>query len=873
MRIRRRPRAVLLGRLTTMPYGGVMWQTLHYLLGLERMGFEAYYVEAHAVAPRHFMGSRGEDGAAAASAFLDRLLRRFGLGERWAFHALDSDGRCYGLSRTRLFELYASAEVLLNLHGGTRPQPEHVAARRLVCVATDPVQLEVELNQRVKSTIRFFEDHHAVFSFGENYGRPDCGLPVVEGFPILPTRQPVVLDLWQDGATPQREVCTTIANWRQQRCLRFAGETYQWSKDLEFEKVLDLPRRTRQPLELALSRCPEEDRRRLRAHGWRLRDALALSADPDVYRDYVQSSRGEFTVAKDQNVRLRSGWFSDRSATYLAAGRPVVTQDTGFGSVLPEGEGLFAFSTVEQAAAALDAIHADYARHSRAAREIARRHFAHDVVLGDLLERAGVELPARPRRRADGERERVLLVAHRFPPDAMGGVERYTEKVAGELAAAGLRVEVVARSPRAGAPLRREVERLPSGVVVHRLVGGRIRRPRFLLERAGLERLFREVLTELEPDVVHVNHLLDLAPATPAMAREHGAAVVLGLHDYYAACSRVVLRGPGGEPCDGPEGGLRCARACFASEQDAAPRWTLRTAYFRRLLDTAHRLVCPSAFVAGAFARLGVDAGRLRVVPNGVWVERAGWTSESWPTPHERGRLALAFLGAVLPHKGLRRLLEALARARLDAVDLTVFGPVGDQDFARDLCRSAAEVEGLRFRLYGEYQPEEIPALLQDVDCVVVPSQWPETFCLVAREALARGIPVAVSRLGALPDAVEHGRNGFVFDHDRPEQLAELLARLVREPDLVRDLRAGARATPIPTLSDHVRELRGVYREALDERDRSGAQPTAALAELMALEQSLEELGFGAPRAGVEHAALPVPIRRRHPQPALRREA
>jgi hypothetical protein len=168
------------------------------------------------------------------------------------------------------------------------------------------------------------------------------------------------------------------------------GELYRWSKHFEFMKFLDLPSRTSQRLELALAGCDVEDRRLLEQHGWRIRDASEVSCDLDVYREYIGGSRAEFTVAKDQNVRLRSGWFSDRSATYLAAGRPVVTQDTGFSHVLPTGQGLFGFSTMDEAVAAVDAINSDYQRHSRAASELARAYFDSDLVLTRLLEDCGV---------------------------------------------------------------------------------------------------------------------------------------------------------------------------------------------------------------------------------------------------------------------------------------------------------------------------------------------------------------------------------------------------------------------------------------------------------------------------------------------------
>ena len=155
-------------------------------------------------------------------------------------------------------------------------------------------------------------------------------------------------------------------------------------------KFLALPRQTRECLELALAGSAVEDVRLLEAHGWRVADALALSRAILPYRDYICGSRGEFTVAKDQNVRLRSGWFSDRSACYLAAGRPVITQETGFSNILPTGEGLFAFTTMDDILAALATIDGDYPRHARAARAVAEAYFGAEQVLGRLLAESGL---------------------------------------------------------------------------------------------------------------------------------------------------------------------------------------------------------------------------------------------------------------------------------------------------------------------------------------------------------------------------------------------------------------------------------------------------------------------------------------------------
>jgi GT2 family glycosyltransferase len=387
-------KVVLLGMMTKIPVAGVVWQTLHYLLGFERLGYEAYYVETHARTPSMLMEREEDDSSVVAASFLDRVLRRFGLGDRWAFLGLHDDNRCFGMSSTQLRRLYGSAVCIINLHGGTEPRPEHYATDRLVYLETDPVALQTELYYGLQPTIDFLEPHCAFFTYAENYGNPDCKLPVQHRFPLHPTRQPVIMDLWRGrGRESAAERFTTVGNWRQPwREVELDGERYSWSKHYEFLKFLELPQRTPQPFELALSSYEPEDKQMLEEKGWHVRHALDFSAQLDPYRDYVAGSRGEFTVAKDQNVRLRTGWFSDRSITYLAAGRPVISQDTGFTNVFPTGEGLFGFSTMDEILAAVEAINSDYERHSRAAEEIARDYFAHDVVLGRLLDDIGVEL-------------------------------------------------------------------------------------------------------------------------------------------------------------------------------------------------------------------------------------------------------------------------------------------------------------------------------------------------------------------------------------------------------------------------------------------------------------------------------------------------
>ena len=383
--------------MTKMPVAGVVWQTLHYLVGFRRLGFDVYYVEAHARTPSMFMRHEADDSSGLAADFLQRVMTDYGFRDRWAFHALHDGGACYGLSLPQLLQLYRDAALILNLHGGTEPLEEHAAADCLVYLETDPVQLQIELHDNVRETIEFLKPHHAFFTFGENLGNPDCGLPVSEEFPFIPTRQPVILDFWDHGTTEVEPSFTTIGNWQQEwREVLFNGVVYRWSKHEEFLKILELPQKAGAGFELALSSYAEEDRELLVSHGWRVRPGLEISTDLDVYRSYIQGSFGELTVAKDQNVRLRSGWFSDRSATYLASGRPVVTQETGFSNVLPSGQGLIGFSNLDEAVAAVDSILQDYRGHASAALAIAHSHFDHHVVLGALLDAVGL-LPSRSR--------------------------------------------------------------------------------------------------------------------------------------------------------------------------------------------------------------------------------------------------------------------------------------------------------------------------------------------------------------------------------------------------------------------------------------------------------------------------------------------
>lgn len=371
------------------PLAGVTYQFLHYLIGLRRLGYDAYYVEDSG---RWVYDPRVNDlspDASANVAAVAPVLEAHGFERRWAFRGNYPEGRCYGLTAEEVTTLYAEADAFLNVTAAQELRDEHMQVPRRIYVESDPFPAQVRAAQGDAGTLATLAAHDVHFSFGENLGDADCALPTA-GIEWHPTRQPVAVELWDGSPPPVDAPYTTITTWHNKgKDVEWDGATWHWTKDREFKKHLDLPARTGAPFELAVG-DDDEARRLLEANGWRRTDSLAVSRNPEAYRDYIQRSRGEWTVAREQYTRPRTGWFSDRSACYLAAGRPVVTEDTGFGKFLPTGDGLFAFSTTDEAAAAIEAIEADRERHGAAAREIAREYFAADRVVASLMERAGL---------------------------------------------------------------------------------------------------------------------------------------------------------------------------------------------------------------------------------------------------------------------------------------------------------------------------------------------------------------------------------------------------------------------------------------------------------------------------------------------------
>jgi hypothetical protein len=379
---------IVFGILFFYPLAGVTYQFLHYLLGLRRLGYDPYYVEDSS---RWIYDPKINDMTGDASGNIAMVLPQLeahGFGDHWCFRGKYDDGQCYGMSEAQLEQLYRDADGFLNVTGAQELREEHLAIPRRIYVESDPFRMQVKVAQGDAGAIEQLAMHDTLFTFGENLGASDSLTPI-EQFNWLPTRQPVVMDLW---ANPFKsgEAYNTITTWsNKDRHIEYNGETYYWTKDREFLKFIDLPTRRDVPFEMAVG-VEGEARALLEKNRWRLASSVGVSQDIDSYRAYIQQSRCEFTVARDQYVRPRTGWFSDRTACYLAAGRPVITQETGFNRYLPTGKGLYGFTTMEDVLAAVDAVESDYDGNCRAAREIAAEYFAAEKVVGSLMERAGL---------------------------------------------------------------------------------------------------------------------------------------------------------------------------------------------------------------------------------------------------------------------------------------------------------------------------------------------------------------------------------------------------------------------------------------------------------------------------------------------------
>ena len=383
--------AVVCGAIATFPVGGVAWDYAQYALGLEELGFEVFYLEDTSWTTYDPVeNSYGEDPSVGVQ-FLQQSLDSLSetLATRWHFRGYD--GSSFGLATKEINEVIAGADVFLNISGITPLSDEHMRSKRKVLIDTDPgwnhfVRFPQWDQKPVQEGRQGFRAHDYYFTYAQNIGRPGCGLPTL-GIDWTGTRPPVVMGHWPQE--PAGRTWTTVMTWDNYTQPIVADGREYGSKEPEFRKIEGLPRIVSAPLEVAVGGIgPPVDR--WRDSGWSVIDSGSISATVEDYSEYIVRSRGEFSVAKNVYAATRSGWFSCRSACYLAAGRPVIVQETGWSDLIPSGEGLMAFGDLEEAASCIRAVEEEYERHSSAARRVAGSHFDATVVLGDLLNRIGV---------------------------------------------------------------------------------------------------------------------------------------------------------------------------------------------------------------------------------------------------------------------------------------------------------------------------------------------------------------------------------------------------------------------------------------------------------------------------------------------------
>lgn len=382
-----------MGFTAGVPIAGVIWQHVHYIVGLQRLGHEVYYIEDSARYPYNPVTYEQNEDYSYAASILAKLAAQFDFEGRWSYCArFLPEHPCAGLPKSRIVELYREADAILNICGTQEFNDDLLQSERILYVESDPGVEQIKVDKGEKATIEYLGKHRALFTFGENVASPEFPVPT-HGLKWLPTRQPVVTGLWK-SATPPPEgaVFTTVANWNTsgRKDIEWRDDKYLWSKSLEFLKFVEAPARSGEEFELATTINDAPTRELFLKNRWRFTDPNAMSVDYNGYLDYLQKSKGEFTAAKDQYVRLNTGWFSDRTACYLAAGRPAITQETGFTKHYGGKRGLFAFQTIDEITEAVHEINADYDAHSKAAYEIACEYFEAEKVLASLLDRAGV---------------------------------------------------------------------------------------------------------------------------------------------------------------------------------------------------------------------------------------------------------------------------------------------------------------------------------------------------------------------------------------------------------------------------------------------------------------------------------------------------
>jgi hypothetical protein len=378
----KRTRIIVTGLIAQYPLGGVTWDYFQYVLGLKQLGYDVYYFEDTGQWPYNPVEKGTGQSCAYNVNYIAELMKRFGLENCWAYK-FPWESEWFGMSAARRSETVSSSDLLINVSGSLANPERYREIPRMIYIDTDPVFTQIKLRKGLVEFDRQIRVHDVHFSFGES---------VADSFPDTDfewkaTRQPIVLSEWEPKPVAHGAY-TTVMNWTSYKPLEYQGRSYA-QKDVEFSRFIDLPDLVSNvSLEIAVNagktkRTPRE----LLVHkGWKLVDPEEVCPDLDSYRSYIEGSKAEWSVAKNGYVEGQAGWFSCRSACYLAAGKPVIVQDTGFENLFPVGKGLLSFTDIDGAVSAIEEVEGNYSEHSIVAREIAEQYFDSKKVLADLIE-------------------------------------------------------------------------------------------------------------------------------------------------------------------------------------------------------------------------------------------------------------------------------------------------------------------------------------------------------------------------------------------------------------------------------------------------------------------------------------------------------
>ncbi len=380
---RKGQKIIIAGYIVGGPLGGLVWHHLQYVAGLHYLGFEILFVEDsnnYASCYNPINNEVSTDPTYGIS-FIEKTFSDFGLKDKWTYYS-QHNHQWYGKSVTEVKKFVSESEVFINL-SGLHPIGEIFDSISMkIFVDTDPVFTQIR-NLTDNDSMHLAKKHTHFFTYGENFGKEGTSIPD-DGLKWIPTRQPVISKLWNHDVPPDKNSkWTTVMQWDSYSTRVYNGKNYGM-KSAMFDAYFKLPAKTSEIFELAIGSATAP-KNKLLENGWYLKNPLEVTSNPGRYQNYIRESKGEWSVAKEGYVISLSGWFSERTAGYLASGRPAIVQDTGFSSFLPTGRGLFAFNSPDSVLESIEIINSDYPSHCMWAKELVHEFFHFEKVLDKMF--------------------------------------------------------------------------------------------------------------------------------------------------------------------------------------------------------------------------------------------------------------------------------------------------------------------------------------------------------------------------------------------------------------------------------------------------------------------------------------------------------